>query len=94
MNSEKFRRRIIEDTGLSRKEINVIMNEMRAKLKEKISEELALCIIAKELAVTVERDKDKRLDEWIYTGVKNLSQSTKILVAIEQFLKKGQDPNN
>ena len=73
MNSEKFRRRIIEDTGLSRKEINIIIDEMRAKLKEMISEELALCIIAKELAVTVERDKDKCLDEWIYTEVKNLS---------------------
>ena len=73
MNSDKFRRRIIEDTGLSRKEINNIIEEMRAKLKGKISEELALCIIAKELAVTVEREKDKCLDEWIYTGVKNLS---------------------
>ena len=70
MNSEKFRRRIIEDTGLSRKEINNFIEEMRANLKRKISEELALCIIAKELAVTVERENDKCLDEWIYTGVK------------------------
>ncbi|KKM97629.1 hypothetical protein LCGC14_1166100 [marine sediment metagenome] len=71
MNSEKFRRRIIEDTGLSRKEINGIVEEKRVKLKGRISEELALLIIAKELAVIIEKDKDRCLDEWINKGVRN-----------------------
>ena len=71
MNSEKFRRRIIEDTGLSRQEIDRIIEEKRVKLKERISDELVLHIKAKELAVIVKNEKDRCLDEWIYQGVKN-----------------------
>jgi len=49
--------RLIEGTGLSRKEIEVLMDEKVNELKGLISEEGALFIISKEMGVDVPQEK-------------------------------------
>ena len=51
--SESYITKIIEETGLNRKEIQDLVNEKKDELKGLISEEGALFIIAKELGVDV-----------------------------------------
>jgi len=54
MNYEKYIIKIIEDTGLSREEINIMMKERIAELKKRISKEEVLFIITKELAIDID----------------------------------------
>ena len=54
MNREKYILSIIKDTGLSRGEIEEMVEEKRATLNGEISIEDALLIIIKELVVNVE----------------------------------------
>ena len=51
MNCGKFILRIVKDTGLSRKEIKEMVDQTIDKLRGEISEEEALLIIIKDLAV-------------------------------------------
>ena len=55
MNCDKVVLSIIKDTGLSRGEINEMIEEKRAILKGQISIEEALLIIAKELIVNIKQ---------------------------------------
>ncbi|MHA2239497.1 MAG: hypothetical protein ACXAB2_14205 [Candidatus Hodarchaeales archaeon] len=51
MNCEERYRKIIEDTGLSRQEIKIMVNTIIDAKLGKISEERALLIIAKDLCI-------------------------------------------
>ncbi|MEJ2251986.1 MAG: DUF2240 family protein [Candidatus Lokiarchaeota archaeon] len=62
MKTEIYIKRIIEETGLSKKEIEKLVNEKKTELKGLISEEGALFIIAKELGVEV-KENQQFLDE-------------------------------
>jgi len=57
MKTEKYIRRIIEETGLSKKDIEERVNEKKKELKGLISEEGALFIIARELGVEIKEDQ-------------------------------------
>jgi len=60
MNREKVVLSIIKDTGLSREEIEEMVEEKRTILKGKISIEDALLIIIKELVVEYNSKVNKR----------------------------------
>jgi len=53
MKTEAYINKIIRDTGLSKKEIQTLVEEKKEELKGLISEEGALFVIAKELGVDV-----------------------------------------
>ena len=65
MNSEKLIIQIIKNTGLSRGEIIEMTEQKKSDLRQKSSDSLALLLIAKELAVSVEIVKNRYIDEWI-----------------------------
>ncbi len=65
MNSEKLIIHIVKDTGLSRGEIIEMIEQKKASLRGKLSDALALFMIAKELAVNLELEKNRYLDDWI-----------------------------
>ena len=59
MKTEAYINKIIEETGLTKKEIQRLVEEKKEELKGLISDEGALFIIAKELGVDVkEENKD------------------------------------
>ena len=64
---------IIKNTGLSRKEIRDMVDRKIENPKGRLSEVQALLVLAKELAVNIERLKNKCLDDWIYIRVKKLN---------------------
>ncbi|TFF87556.1 MAG: DUF2240 family protein, partial [Promethearchaeota archaeon] len=57
MKTERYIRRIIEETGLSKKDIEERVKEKKKELKGLISEEGALFIIARELGVEIKEDQ-------------------------------------
>ncbi|HDZ19178.1 hypothetical protein LCGC14_0875260 [marine sediment metagenome] len=65
MNSEKLIIHIVKDTGLSRGEIIEMIEQKKTSLRGKLSDALALFMIAKELAVNLELEKNRYLDDWI-----------------------------
>jgi replication factor A1 len=62
MKTEMYIKRIIEETGLSKKEIEDRVNDKKKELKGLISEEGALFIIAKELGVEI-KDNQQYLND-------------------------------
>ncbi len=70
MNSEKLIKQIVKNTGLSRGEIIEMIEQKKVNLSEKLSDALFLIMIAKELAVKLDIEKNRCLDEWIYKRVK------------------------
>jgi hypothetical protein len=65
MNSEKFIIQIVKGTGLSRGEIIEMIEQRKVSRKGKLSETLVLFMIAKELAVKLDVEKNNCLDKWI-----------------------------
>lgn len=63
MNTEGYIKKIIEETGLNRKEIKNLVEEKKNELKGLISEEGALFIIAKELGVNVKQENKELLKD-------------------------------
>ncbi|MBD3342722.1 MAG: DUF2240 family protein [Candidatus Lokiarchaeota archaeon] len=63
MKSNNYIEKIIEKTGLSKKEIENMVEEKKQELKGLISEEGALFIIAKELGVDVKENNEKILTD-------------------------------
>ncbi|MFX1322590.1 MAG: DUF2240 family protein, partial [Promethearchaeota archaeon] len=63
MKTEAYIRKIIENTGLERKEIEQLVEEKKTELKGLISDEGALFIIAKELGVDIKEETRKLLED-------------------------------
>lgn len=70
MNNDKLIIQIVRATGLSRGEIIDMVEQRKIILKRKLSDALVLFLIAKELAVNLETEKNRCLDEWIHKSVK------------------------
>ncbi|MFX0043380.1 MAG: DUF2240 family protein [Candidatus Hodarchaeota archaeon] len=63
MKTEAYIRKIIENTGLERKEIEQLVEEKKTELKGLISDDGALFIIAKELGVDIKEETKKLLED-------------------------------
>ena len=96
MKTEAYIKKLIEETGLTKKEIQDLVEEKKQELKGLISEEGALFIIAKELGVDVkEENKDllKDIDINIADITSNMKNITlvgriKDIYRITSFTKK------
>ena len=76
MKIDLYVNKIIEDTGLTRKEIQNLVEEKKEELKGLISDEGALFIIAKELGVDVKEGSKELLKE-IEINVNDITQNMK-----------------
>ena len=81
MKTESYINKIVEDTGLTRKEINAMVEEKKNELKGLISEEGALFIIAKELGVDV-KDENKDLLKDIDINIADVTTNMKNITLI------------
>ncbi|MFW9895886.1 MAG: DUF2240 family protein [Candidatus Thorarchaeota archaeon] len=63
MKTEAYLNKIIENTGLTRKEIQDMVGEKKSELKGLISEEGALFIIARELGVDVKEENEELIKD-------------------------------
>jgi replication factor A1 len=79
MKEESYITKIIEETGLSRKEIQERVEEKKEELKGLISEEGALFIIAKELGVNVKEENKDLIDD-IDVNVSDISENMRNIV--------------
>ncbi|MFW9901161.1 MAG: DUF2240 family protein [Candidatus Thorarchaeota archaeon] len=76
MKTEVYVNKIIEDTGLTRKEIQNLIEDKKSELKGLISDEGALFIIAKELGVDI-RNENKDLLKEIEINISDITQNMK-----------------
>lgn len=76
MKTEAYINKIIEDTGLTRKEIQVMVRDKKIELKGLISEEGALFIIARELGVDV-KDENRDLLKDIELNISDIKSTMK-----------------
>jgi replication factor A1 len=84
MTTEAYINKIMDETGLTPKEIQELVNEKKAELKGLISDEGALLIIAKELMVEIKTQEKEYLNEIdlkikdVSVGMKNLTLTGRI----------------
>ena len=84
MTTEAYINKIMDETGLTPKEIQDLVNEKKSELKGLISDEGALLIIAKELMVDVKTQEKEYLNEIdfkvkdISVGMKNITLTGRI----------------
>ncbi|MHA1914437.1 MAG: DUF2240 family protein [Promethearchaeota archaeon] len=76
MKAEAYINKILENTGLTRKEIQEMVEDKKTDLKGLISEEGALFIIARELGVDV-KDENKELLKEIEVYISDITQNMK-----------------
>jgi len=76
MKTEAYINKIIEDTGLTKKEIQDLVGEKKQELKGLISDEGALFIIAKELGVDVKNENKALLND-IELNVSDITSNMK-----------------
>ncbi|MFX1324147.1 MAG: DUF2240 family protein [Promethearchaeota archaeon] len=76
MKAEAYINKILENTGLTRKEIQDMVEEKKVELKGLISEEGALFIIARELGVDV-KEENKDLLKEIDINISDITQNMK-----------------
>jgi ssDNA-binding replication factor A large subunit len=81
MKTEAYINKIIEDTGLSKKEIQDLMEEKKEELKGLISDEGALFVIAKELGVEVSGENQELLNE-IELNISDITLNMKNIVIV------------
>ncbi len=81
MKTEAYINKIIEDTGLSKKEIQTLVEEKKEELKGLISDEGALFVIAKELGVEVTGENQDLLNE-IELTVSDITLNMKNIVLV------------
>ncbi|MFX0188794.1 MAG: DUF2240 family protein [Candidatus Hodarchaeota archaeon] len=81
MTNEAYINKIIEETGLTRKEIEDLVKEKKIDLKGLISDEGALFIIAKELGVDV-KDESKEILKDIEINISDITLNMKNIVLI------------
>jgi len=97
MKSEAYINKILEETGLSRKEIQDLVEEKKVELKGLISDEGALFIIAKELGVDVQEENKEYLKDLeintsdIHPNMKNITLIGRIkeIYDLKSFTRKG-----
>jgi len=81
MKTEGYINKIIEDTGLSKKEIQSLVEEKKEELKGLISDEGALFVIAKELGVEVSGENQELLNE-IELNISDITLNMKNIVLV------------
>ena len=81
MKTEVYINKIIEDTGLSKKEIQSLVEEKKEELKGLISDEGALFVIAKELGVEVSGENRELLND-IELNISDITINMKNIVII------------
>ena len=81
MKTEAYINKIIEDTGLSKKEIQSLVEEKKEELKGLISDEGALFVIAKELGVEVSSENQELLNE-IELNISDITLNMKNIVLV------------
>jgi replication factor A1 len=81
MKIDYYIKKIIEETGLSKNEINNRVEEKKKELKGLISDEGALFIIAKELGVNIE-DQNRELLEDIELNISDIKPNMKNIVLV------------
>ena len=90
--TEVYINKIIEDTGLTRKEIQNLVGDKKNELKGLISEEGALFIIAKELGVDI-KSENKELLKDIDISITDITQNMKNLTLFGR-IKEIYNTNN
>jgi len=81
MKTEAYINKIIEDTGLSKAEIQSLVEEKKEELKGLISDEGALFVIAKELGVEVSGENQELLNE-IELNISDITLNMKNIVLV------------
>ena len=81
MKTEAYINKIIEDTGLSKTEIQSLVEEKKEELKGLISDEGALFVIAKELGVEVSGENQELLNE-IELNISDITLNMKNIVLV------------
>lgn len=81
MKNEEYINKIVEDTGLSKKDIENLVKEKKEELKGLISEEGALFVIAKELGVDVSNESKNILSD-IELNISDLTVNMKNIMLI------------
>jgi len=81
MKTEAYINKIIEDTGLSRTDIQSLVEEKKEELKGLISDEGALFVIAKELGVDVTSENRELLNE-IELNISDITLNMKNIVIV------------
>ena len=81
MKTEVYVNKIIEGTGLTRKEIQNLVEEKKLELKGLISDEGALFIIAKELGVDVKNENNNVLKD-IEINIADITLNMKNIILI------------
>ncbi|MHA1472684.1 MAG: DUF2240 family protein [Promethearchaeota archaeon] len=81
MKTEVYINKIIEDTGLSKKEIQTMVEEKKEELKGLISDEGALFVIAKELGVEVSAENRELLND-IDLNISDITVNMKNIVIV------------
>ena len=81
MKTEVYINKIIEDTGLSKKEIQTMVEEKKEELKGLISDEGALFVIAKELGVEVSTENRELLND-IDLNISDITVNMKNIVIV------------
>jgi replication factor A1 len=81
MKTEAYINKIIEDTGLSRTDIQTLVEEKKEELKGLISDEGALFVIAKELGVDVTSENKELLNE-IELNISDITLNMKNIVIV------------
>ncbi|MHA1458366.1 MAG: DUF2240 family protein [Promethearchaeota archaeon] len=81
MKTEAYINKIIEDTGLSKKEIQTLVEEKKEELKGLISDEGALFVIAKELGVEVSGENQELLND-IELNISDITLNMKNIVLV------------
>ncbi len=81
MKTEAYITKIIEETGLSKKEIQTLVEEKKEELKGLISDEGALFVIAKELGVDVASENQELLNE-VELNISDITVNMKNIVIV------------
>lgn len=81
MKTEAYIKKIIEETGLSKSEIQTLVEEKKEELKGLISEEGALFVIAKELGVDVASENQELLND-VELNISDITVNMKNIVIV------------
>ena len=81
MKTEAYIKKIIEETGLSKSEIQTLVEEKKEELKGLISEEGALFVIAKELGVDVASENQDLLND-VELNISDITVNMKNIVLV------------
>ena len=81
MSTESYINKIMDETGLSRKDIQDLIDEKKTELKGLITDDGALLLIAKELKVEVKKENKDSIND-IEVKISDLSLGMKNIVLV------------